>query len=95
MRTLRAEHGVRSLLVEGGAGVAAALWEQCLVDRLVIFQAPVVLGAGALHAFGLATATRAQDARRLRIVERRTLDDDVMTTYAPDLAPCSPDSSTT
>jgi diaminohydroxyphosphoribosylaminopyrimidine deaminase/5-amino-6-(5-phosphoribosylamino)uracil reductase len=82
MRLLRAAHGVRALLVEGGAGLASVLWDAALVDRLVIFQAPVVLGAGALHAFSLAAGVRASDATRLRVVERRRLGDDHMTIYA-------------
>jgi diaminohydroxyphosphoribosylaminopyrimidine deaminase/5-amino-6-(5-phosphoribosylamino)uracil reductase len=83
LRALRAEHEVRSLLVEGGAGLASALWERALVDRLVIFQAPVVLGGGALHAFAHAPSVRASDAPRLRVVERRRLGDDLLTIYAP------------
>jgi diaminohydroxyphosphoribosylaminopyrimidine deaminase/5-amino-6-(5-phosphoribosylamino)uracil reductase len=82
LRGLRAAHGVRSLLVEGGAGLAAALWDGDLVDRLIIFRAPVVLGAGALGAFGGAASARAGDARRLPVVERRAFGDDLMTTYA-------------
>jgi diaminohydroxyphosphoribosylaminopyrimidine deaminase/5-amino-6-(5-phosphoribosylamino)uracil reductase len=49
---------------------------------LVIFQAPVILGAGALPAFGSAPAPAGPDLPRLRVVERRVLDDDVMTLYA-------------
>ena len=82
MRTLRRDFGVRSLLVEGGAGLAGALWGAGLVDRLITFQAPVVLGGGALAAFGEAPGVRAGDAGRLPVVERRTFDDDLMTVYA-------------
>jgi diaminohydroxyphosphoribosylaminopyrimidine deaminase/5-amino-6-(5-phosphoribosylamino)uracil reductase len=77
--------GVRSLLVEGGAEIAGALLTEALVDRLVIFQAPCVLGAGSLNAFAFAPPTTPARASRLPIVERRTLDDDLMTVYA-----CSP-----
>jgi diaminohydroxyphosphoribosylaminopyrimidine deaminase/5-amino-6-(5-phosphoribosylamino)uracil reductase len=77
--------GIRSLLVEGGAEIAGALLTEALVDRLVIFQAPCVLGAGSLNAFAFAPATTPARASRLPIVERRTLDDDLMTVYA-----CSP-----
>jgi diaminohydroxyphosphoribosylaminopyrimidine deaminase / 5-amino-6-(5-phosphoribosylamino)uracil reductase len=80
---LRRDHDVRSLLVEGGAGLASTLWARALVDRLVIFQAPVVLGSGALHAFSQAPTVRAAGAPRLRVVERRRLGDDLMTIYAP------------
>jgi diaminohydroxyphosphoribosylaminopyrimidine deaminase/5-amino-6-(5-phosphoribosylamino)uracil reductase len=74
--------GVRSLLVEGGARLAGSLLEQKLVDRLVIFQAPVVLGAGALNAFAHLSATTAASLGRLRIVERAPFGDDLKTTYA-------------
>jgi diaminohydroxyphosphoribosylaminopyrimidine deaminase/5-amino-6-(5-phosphoribosylamino)uracil reductase len=69
--------GVQSLLVEGGAGVAGAFLTASAVDRLVIFQAPVLLGAGALPAFG-----GAPGIERLRIVEREQFGDDSMTVYA-------------
>ena len=77
-----ANDGVRSLLVEGGARFAGSLLEQGLVDRLVIFQAPVVLGAGALNAFAYVPTTTASSLGRLRIVERASFGDDLKTTYA-------------
>lgn len=83
--------GVRSLLVEGGAGLAGALLERAAVDRLIIFQAPVILGGGALGAFSRAPATTAGEAPRLRVIERRRFGDDLMTEYALDAGGCSPD----
>jgi diaminohydroxyphosphoribosylaminopyrimidine deaminase/5-amino-6-(5-phosphoribosylamino)uracil reductase len=77
-----APHGIRSLLIEGGARLAGALWAEGLVDRLVIFQAPLVLGAGATNAFSFAPGVELTSARRLRIIDRRSFDDDLMTTYA-------------
>src|SRR5690606_13977582 len=47
---------VRHLFCEGGAGLAGSLLAAGAVARLVIFQAPVLLGAGALPAFGSAPA---------------------------------------
>ena len=81
LRTLKAAE-IRSLLVEGGARFAGSLLEQGLVDRLVIFQAPVVLGAGALNAFAHVSPTAAASLGRLRIIERVQFGDDVKTTYA-------------
>ena len=75
--------GVRSLLVEGGATLAAAFIRDALVDRLVIFRAPLVLGAGSLNAFGTVEPVRAADAPRWRLVESRRFEDDEMTVYAP------------
>ena len=80
--------GIRSLLVEGGAGIAGALLGHRLVDRLVIFQAPIILGGGALAALAAAPAAAVGEARRLPVLERRELGDDLMTIYAlSDLAP--------
>jgi len=74
--------GVRSLLVEGGAELAGDMLTRALVDRLIIFQAPVVLGAGALPAFGCVPPADADRLMRLPILERRAFDDDLMTVYA-------------
>jgi diaminohydroxyphosphoribosylaminopyrimidine deaminase / 5-amino-6-(5-phosphoribosylamino)uracil reductase len=71
------QRGVRSLLVEGGSVLAGALLAAKVVDRLIIFQAPVLLGAGALPAFsGMPSASR------LAVVERREFGEDLMTVYA-------------
>lgn len=81
LRELHAR-GVQSLLVEGGAGIASALLDGGLVDRLVIFQAPIILGAGALHAFARAMPRRVADATRYPILRREAFGDDLMTIYA-------------
>jgi diaminohydroxyphosphoribosylaminopyrimidine deaminase/5-amino-6-(5-phosphoribosylamino)uracil reductase len=74
--------GVGHLLVEGGAGIAEALLTSDAVDRLVIFQAPVLLGAGALAGFGTAVPPD-EAAGKWVIVERRSFGDDQMTIYRP------------
>jgi diaminohydroxyphosphoribosylaminopyrimidine deaminase/5-amino-6-(5-phosphoribosylamino)uracil reductase len=74
---------LRSILVEGGAVFAGALLGAGVVDRLIIFQAPVVLGAGARSAFAHVPAHVLPEAPRWRIVERRPIGQDVMTVYAP------------
>ena len=77
-----ATDGVHGMLVEGGARLAASLIEQALVDRLVIFQAPVVLGAGALNAFAHVSPATAASLARLPVIERAAFGDDLKTTYA-------------
>lgn len=80
-RQLRAA-GIRSLIVEGGAALAAAVLTEKLAHRLVIFQAPVSLGAQALYAFEGAPPEVLQALERLPVLERDTLGSDVMTKYA-------------
>lgn len=81
LAALRAAH-VRALLVEGGARIGAALLAERLVDRLVIFQAPVVLGAGALGAFAALGPAAAASLDALSLVGVERHGDDVMSTYA-------------
>ena len=75
--------GIRSLLVEGGAALATSLLTASLVDRLIIFRAPVVLGPDALHAFSGLPSVRLAEATRWRIVRSARFGDDEMTVYAP------------
>ena len=78
--------GIRHLLVEGGAGLAGGLLTAGLVDRLVIFRAPVLLGAGALAAFGgveLEATAPGELPGRWQVVTERAFGHDQMTVYAP------------
>jgi diaminohydroxyphosphoribosylaminopyrimidine deaminase / 5-amino-6-(5-phosphoribosylamino)uracil reductase len=77
------ERGVRSLLVEGGSTLASAFVQEALVDRLIIFRAPLVLGSGALNAFGSMPPSRAGDAPRWRLLRTQRFEDDEMSVYAP------------
>jgi diaminohydroxyphosphoribosylaminopyrimidine deaminase/5-amino-6-(5-phosphoribosylamino)uracil reductase len=58
---------------------------------MVIFRAPVTLGAGALQAFADAPSMTPDAMSRLSILETRTFGDDTMTVYALTPTPCSPD----
>lgn len=53
--------GVTRLLVEGGGRLAAALLKADLVDRLVIFKAPKVIGGDGIPAIGPLGFTRVAD----------------------------------
>jgi diaminohydroxyphosphoribosylaminopyrimidine deaminase/5-amino-6-(5-phosphoribosylamino)uracil reductase len=66
------------LLVEGGSVLAGALLGAKVVDRLIIFQAPVLLGAGALPAF-----TGVGGFERFTAIERREFGADLMTVFSP------------
>ncbi|MER6299758.1 bifunctional diaminohydroxyphosphoribosylaminopyrimidine deaminase/5-amino-6-(5-phosphoribosylamino)uracil reductase RibD [Kitasatospora sp. NPDC001539] len=75
--------GIRSLLVEGGATLAGALLADHLVDRLVWYSAPRLLGAdGAPAVRGLDVPTCAQ-APGFRVVGARRIGEDVRVVLEP------------
>lgn len=73
--------GVDHLFVEGGAGTAAAFLQADLVDRLLLYTAPIVVGAGqgAIGDIGLADLAHAHD--RWRLSDTRTLGSDRLSIY--------------
>jgi diaminohydroxyphosphoribosylaminopyrimidine deaminase / 5-amino-6-(5-phosphoribosylamino)uracil reductase len=81
LRLLRAA-GIRSLLIEGGAAMAASVLAGKLAHRLVIFQAPVTLGPEALPAFDGAQTEVLRALKTLPILDRKRLGPDTVTTYA-------------
>jgi diaminohydroxyphosphoribosylaminopyrimidine deaminase/5-amino-6-(5-phosphoribosylamino)uracil reductase len=81
LRGLR-QRGVRHLFVEGGATLASALLGEGLVHHVVIFQAPVVLGAGARPAFADLPAAMAGALPPWRPIERRAVGDDFLMRFA-------------
>lgn len=76
------QRGIRSIVVEGGAGLAASFLGAECVDRLIMFQAPIILGQGALGAFSGIAPQETQHAPRFRLLHSRSIGDDVMTVYA-------------
>jgi len=70
--------GVLQLMVEGGAGVAHAFHAAGLVDRYVVYLAPVLFGGDdGRGLFAGAGAPTIADAWRGRIVSLRHLGDDL------------------
>ena len=68
------------LLVEGGAGTAAALLTADLVDRLLIYRAPLLLGGRpGLADLGLTELAAAHD--RWRLADHRRLGNDTLEVY--------------
>jgi diaminohydroxyphosphoribosylaminopyrimidine deaminase/5-amino-6-(5-phosphoribosylamino)uracil reductase len=82
LRLLGQTVGIGHLFVEGGATLASALMAAGLVHHLIIFQAPVILGAGAMPGFAALPGREADVAPRLTVLERRVVGADLMTRYA-------------
>ena len=74
--------GVRYLMVEGGAQTASAFLAAGLVDRLLIYRAPILLGGGtpAVGHIGHDTLDKAF-AQGLVLTERRQLGSDTLEIY--------------
>jgi len=78
------ERGVLQLLVEGGAGVAAAFHRARLVDRYVLYFAPVLFGGSdALAMFSGPGAPTMEQLWRGRIVSVERLGDDIRVELEP------------
>jgi diaminohydroxyphosphoribosylaminopyrimidine deaminase/5-amino-6-(5-phosphoribosylamino)uracil reductase len=78
------QRGILQLLVEGGATVAGAFHRAGLVDRYVVYLAPVLFGGddavGLFHGVGAATMA---DVWRGRIVATTNLGDDLRVDLSP------------
>ena len=73
--------GVNDLLVEGGAGAATAFLAADLVDRMLIYRAPILVGEGK-QALGYIGLTALADAHgRWELVESRMLGIDRLEVY--------------
>jgi diaminohydroxyphosphoribosylaminopyrimidine deaminase/5-amino-6-(5-phosphoribosylamino)uracil reductase len=76
-----AKLGCNTLLIEGGAATAAAFLRDGLVDRLMLYRAPILLGAGkaCLNDIGL---TQLQDAHgSWQLSDARSLGKDRLEVY--------------
>jgi diaminohydroxyphosphoribosylaminopyrimidine deaminase/5-amino-6-(5-phosphoribosylamino)uracil reductase len=74
-------HDVNDLLVEGGSVTASAFLEADLVDRMLVYRAPLFIGEGK-SAFGYIGLTALADAhRRWQLVESRPLGMDRLEVY--------------
>lgn len=74
--------GIHHLLVEGGAGAAAAFLEPDLVDRLLFYRAPILIGAGGRAALGdIGLGALADAHKRWRLQDSCTLGSDRLEVY--------------
>jgi len=79
---LLGQRGLTRLLVEGGGELAAGLFGADLVDRMVWFHAPGVIGGDGVAAVGGYTLARLADMTRFRRLSTARLGEDLVETYA-------------
>lgn len=76
-----AERGITRLLVEGGAAIAAGFLRDGLVDRLIWFRAPKVIGGDGLPAALGLDADTLDKAAGFTLISVRRVGDDLMEHY--------------
>lgn len=81
LRALR-DAGLRSLFVEGGSVLAGALLAADVVDRMYLFQAPLLIGPGGASPFAGIPDRPLPDAVRWRPIEHRAIGDDTLVVLA-------------
>ena len=74
------ELGVNHVFVEAGPTLASAMVDHCLMDELVIYQAPTFLGTGKLF-FAFDYPTTITDQMRMDHISTQVLDGDVKSIY--------------
>jgi diaminohydroxyphosphoribosylaminopyrimidine deaminase/5-amino-6-(5-phosphoribosylamino)uracil reductase len=75
---------VNDLLVEGGSGAASAFLQADLVDRLLIYRAPVLIGEGKSSIGYIGLTSIAEAHRRWRLADSRMLGIDRLEVYQRD-----------
>jgi diaminohydroxyphosphoribosylaminopyrimidine deaminase/5-amino-6-(5-phosphoribosylamino)uracil reductase len=81
-----ANRGVTRLLVEGGSHLAASLLRAKLVDRIVWFRAPVILGGDGLPALQALGINTVAEGVQLKLLGTEAYGKDVAETYAIETA---------
>jgi diaminohydroxyphosphoribosylaminopyrimidine deaminase / 5-amino-6-(5-phosphoribosylamino)uracil reductase len=74
---------INEVQVEAGADLCGALLMASLVDEIVLYQAPVLLGKGGPGLFNLAVIESMRDRAHLRVVETRHFGDDMRLRLRP------------
>lgn len=79
--TRLSEMGFGEVLVEAGAILSGALLQENLVDELLIYQAPIILGNTARSSFRLPEKTDLSNLTRWHLVDSKTFGDDIRLTF--------------
>ena len=78
-----AVRGINEVQVEAGATLCGSLMQQGLVDELLIYQAPVILGGGAVSPFALPRLDNMDDRVHLEWVDSRYIGKDLCLRLKP------------
>lgn len=76
-----AKRGINEVLVESGAGLAGAFMANHLIDELIVYQAPKVLGDNGISMLTLPDYEQVNDAPHLKLTDIRHIAQDIRLTY--------------
>jgi diaminohydroxyphosphoribosylaminopyrimidine deaminase/5-amino-6-(5-phosphoribosylamino)uracil reductase len=79
--TVLAEKGYQRVLAEGGAEIASSLVGEDLLDEVVIYRAPVVVGADGVRALGGTALSAVERSPRYRLIDTAEVGEDVVRRY--------------
>jgi diaminohydroxyphosphoribosylaminopyrimidine deaminase/5-amino-6-(5-phosphoribosylamino)uracil reductase len=77
------KRGINEVQVEAGAVLCGALLQQNLIDEILIYQAPVMLGGGAVSPFATPRLDNMEDRVHLEWVDTRRIGDDLRLRMKP------------
>jgi len=75
------EHQINEVLIEAGAGLSGAILEAGMVNELVLYQAPIILGDKAIDLFNISKLHNMNEKYSLALNDIRHLGNDVRLTY--------------
>jgi diaminohydroxyphosphoribosylaminopyrimidine deaminase/5-amino-6-(5-phosphoribosylamino)uracil reductase len=87
LRVVLGERGINEVQVEAGATLAGAFLSSGLVDELLLYVAPVLLGERSRPLFDGLHIDAMTERLRMRIIETRRIGADVRVLLQPDTAP--------
>ncbi|MBE9531834.1 MAG: bifunctional diaminohydroxyphosphoribosylaminopyrimidine deaminase/5-amino-6-(5-phosphoribosylamino)uracil reductase RibD, partial [Proteobacteria bacterium] len=73
-----AKRGITSVMIEGGAMLAASFVKAKLVDRLKIFYAPKLIGSDGLKALGALNVAKLKNVAKVKEMKVRRVGDDIL-----------------
>ena len=80
---------INDVWVEAGATLNAALLEAGLIDELIVYTAPCILGEDALAMFAMRGFTRMEQRPEFQLESVERLGDDLRVVYRPRTVPRS------
>ena len=81
LECLASNYEINEVLVEAGAGLSGALLETDLLDELVLYQAPVILGDKAASLFEIPEIKSMADKYSLSLVDIRHIGENIRMIY--------------